>query len=519
MSSNGANSKPSALGSTVSNSDPMKIISTDMSYIDSADLFEKVSDQPWAMFLDSGRVREKNKTDDAAVVVDSTNVVTPISKHANYDVLAIKPHATLVFDGSQTLFNNHTVEESLLGDPLAILQSAIPCIENPEKHEYVPGAIGYFSYDLARQFEEIPNLAEDKESLPMMAMAIYYVVVVVNHKDQKTTILQLGDSSEVQAVVNEWCDLIEWCKDFDDEFGPIGSVEENELDQSHLGGLLSGLLKENMGRDIYRKRFNRIRDYTVDGDCYQVNLTKQFSAQVTGDGWPTYRYLRENSPAPYGAYMNFPFAQVLSNSPESFIQCRERQVTTSPIKGTRPRNLQNKAVDKANANALFNSPKDRAENVMIVDLMRNDLSRCCELGSVKVPHLFEVHSFANVHHLISTVCGILRENLHALDLLRSCFPGGSITGAPKIRAMEIIEELEPTRRGLYCGAIGYVGVDGNLETNIAIRTIVVKDGVARYSAGGGLVIDSEVEAEYQELLDKSRMMTEALFKNKRSVSN
>jgi para-aminobenzoate synthetase component 1 len=151
--------------------------------------------------------------------------------------------------------------------------------------------------------------------------------------------------------------------------------------------------------------------------------------------------------------------------------------------------------------------------------MRNDLSRCCELGSVTVPYLFEVHSFANVHHLISTVCGTLRKNLHALDLLRSCFPGGSITGAPKIRAMEIIEELEPTRRGLYCGAIGYVGVDGNLETNIAIRTIVVKDGVARYSAGGGLVIDSEVEAEYQELLDKSRMMTEALFKNKLSVKN
>ena len=156
---------------------------------------------------------------------------------------------------------------------------------------------------------------------------------------------------------------------------------------------------------------------------------------------------------------------------------------------------------------------------MIVDLMRNDLSRCCELGSVKVPKLFKVHSFANVHHLISTVTGKLKKELHAIDLFRACFPGGSITGAPKIRAMEIIEELEPTRRGLYCGSIGYIGVDGSLETNIAIRTIVVKDGVARYSAGGGLVIDSEVEDEYQELLDKARMMTEALFKNKRPANN
>jgi para-aminobenzoate synthetase component 1 len=505
----------SAVDSPDSNSKAMKIISTELAYIESTDLFDKVSDQPWAMFLDSGRATIKSTSDGPA------DGVTPISKHANYDVIAIKPHATLVFNGTQTLFTNRTVEEPLLGDPLAILQSAIPSVENPENHEYVPGAIGYFSYDLARQFEDIPNLADDEESLPMMAMAIYYVVVVVNHKDKKTTLLQLGDSAEVQAVANEWRDLIEWCNDFDDEFGPVGDLEENEPDeaeQNSFGGLLSGLLKENMGRDIYRKRFKRIRDYTVDGDCYQVNLTKQFSVQVTGDGWPTYRYLRKNSPAPYGAYMNFPFAQVLSNSPESFIQCRNGEVTTSPIKGTRPRNLDNKAVDKANANALFNSPKDRAENVMIVDLMRNDLSRCCELGSVKTPRLFEVHSFANVHHLISTVRGTLRKSLHSLDLLRSCFPGGSITGAPKIRAMEIIEELEPTRRGLYCGAIGYVGVDGNLETNIAIRTIVVKDGVARYSAGGGLVIDSEVEAEYQELLDKSRMMTEALFKNKRPVS-
>lgn len=494
-------------------SSTMKIVCTDLSYVNSVELFEKVADQPWAMFLDSGRLRGacKDSFHDADADISA-------SKNANFDILAIKPHINLVFDGKQTVFTNGTVVERLYGDPMAILQAAIPKVDNPEKHDYVPGAIGYFSYDLARQFEEIPNLAKDSEALPMMAMGIYYVVVVVDHYKQKISLLQIGDSLETQSIVSEWIDLVECCGDFADDSNLESSGFDSlssEAQPFELGGLLAGMLQENMGRDIYRKRFKRIRDYTIAGDCYQVNLTKQFSAQVTGDGWLTYRYLRNKSPAPYGAFMNFPFAQVLSNSPESFIQSRDRQVRTSPIKGTKPRNHENEAVDKANAYALFHSQKDRAENVMIVDLMRNDLSRCCELGSVKVPQLFEVHSFANVHHLISTVTGVLRADLHSLDLLRSCFPGGSITGAPKIRAMEIIEELEPTRRGLYCGSIGYIGVDGNMETNIAIRTIVVKDGVARYSAGGGLVIDSEVESEYQELLDKSRMMTEALFKNKR----
>jgi para-aminobenzoate synthetase component 1 len=271
---------------------------------------------------------------------------------------------------------------------------------------------------------------------------------------------------------------------------------------------------ENMTPAEYKEKFDRVRRYSIDGDCYQVNLTKRFSCEVSGSGWATYRQLRDDSPAPYGAFLQLPFAEVLSNSPENFIQCRQGKVSTRPIKGTRPRDHRDQERDKEIARELKNSEKDRAENLMIVDLMRNDLSRCCETGSVEVPKLFALHSFANVHHLISTITGKLRQDLHVLDLLRSCFPGGSITGAPKIRAMEIIEELEPHRRGLYCGAIGYVGLDGSLETNIAIRTIVVKDGVARFSAGGGLVIDSVVDDEYQELLDKARMMRGVLFPHK-----
>ena len=482
----------------------MRIVATHLPYVNSADLFEKVAHQPWAVFLDSGQL-EKGLA---------------VTEHVNFDVLAIKPQSTLVFDGEQTLLTEGAATECLNGDPLAILKSVLPTVENPEQHAYVPGSIGYFSYDLARYYEALPVLADDPESLPVMAVGIYHVVIVVDHKQQKTTLLQIEpDGSDTQAIAAEWQVLIQGqLNPAHDSPAPMVLGSESANVGAGCDGLVSGVLQENMSRADYARHFSRIREYTLKGDCYQVNLTKQFSVPADGEAWPTYRYLREKSPAPYGAFMHFPFATVLSNSPESFIQCRDRQVTTSPIKGTSPRNHLDLTIDKANADALLNSPKDRAENLMIVDLMRNDLSRCCELGSVTVPKLFEVHSFANVHHLISRVCGVLNTNTHALDLLRSCFPGGSITGAPKIRAMQIIEELEPTRRGLYCGAIGYIGVDGNLETSIAIRTIVVKDGVARYSAGGGLVVDSEEESEYQELLDKSKMMKKALFRNSSTLS-
>ncbi len=462
-------------------------------YLDSAALFEKVVDQPWAIFLDSGVINNEE----------------PSNLHADFDVLAIKPSTTLICEGDVTTFRRGTVNQTLYGDPVDILKASIKDAVRDESIQspYVPGALGYFSYDLARRYVSLANVASDDVDLPEMAMGIYNVILVVDHKQQCSYLVSYGDHPSTLDLIEEWTDLIESQLNVSDVFEDFSELDETDA------GALSGLLEENIDRHTYRQLFKRVREYTVEGDCYQVNLTKRFSAQVSGDLWPTYRYLRSRSPAPYGAFMNLPFAQILSNSPESFIQCRERQVVTSPIKGTRARAHHNKAVDQAIGRSLQLSPKDRAENVMIVDLMRNDLGRCCELGSIEVPYLFELYSFANVHHLISTVTGVLREDLHSLDLFKQCFPGGSITGAPKIRAMEIIEELEPTRRGLYCGSIACVGMDGSLQTSIAIRTIVVKDGKARYSSGGGLVVDSQVEDEYQELLDKSKMMTSALFKN------
>lgn len=472
----------------------MKLSVSELPYVKSADVFDKVADQPWSMLLDSGVLAPNSRSKQAG----------------GFDVLAIKPHATLVFDGEVSHLRSGAIQQALLGDPMEILKTVIPEAENAAELEapYLPGAIGYFSYDLARQFEDIPCVAKDDEGLPPLAMGIYHVVLVIDHKKLCCFLIQLGDSEDTLAIVEEWRTLVDIETTFIEEL-----VDEPDFSYhpERYGGLVCGLLDESMDSQVYERAFDRVKDYIVEGDCYQVNLTKRFSVEATGDPWITYRFLRSISPAPYGAYFNLPFAQVLSNSPESFIQCRAGQVVTSPIKGTRSRSHQSALIDRQVAQELQKSEKDRAENLMIVDLMRNDLSRCCELHSVKVPALFELHSFANVHHLISTVTGTLKTHLHALDLFRSCFPGGSITGAPKIRAMEIIEELEPYRRGLYCGAIGYVGCDGSLETNIAIRTAIYKDGVAHYSAGGGIVNDSTVDTEYQELLDKVRMITNALF--------
>ena len=268
-------------------------------------------------------------------------------------------------------------------------------------------------------------------------------------------------------------------------------------------------INSNMDKAFYTQAFNRIKQYLKDGDCYQVNLAQRFGARCEGDPWMAYQTLRELNAAPFSCYLNLPEVQILSSSPERFLKLTKGVVETKPIKGTRPRK-QDDAEDRQQIKSLENSHKDRAENLMIVDLLRNDISKTCEKGSVKVPVIFDVESYATVHHLVSTVTGILADDQHALDLLKSCFPGGSITGAPKIRAMEIIEELEPNRRGVYCGAIGYIGFDGNMDTNIAIRTLVHSKNTIRFWAGGGIVNDSVMEEEYQESFDKAAAMLDLL---------
>jgi len=266
---------------------------------------------------------------------------------------------------------------------------------------------------------------------------------------------------------------------------------------------LHGEVRSNFTPETYAAAFARIQHYLHAGDCYQINLAQRFSAPATGDGFGAYCQLRQLSPAPYSAFLNFPDGQILCASPERFLQISGRQVETKPIKGTRRRS-EDKQQNQQLVDELRTHPKDRAENLMIVDLLRNDLSQSCH--TVRVPKLFEVESFAHVHHLVSTITAQLRPDRDALDVLRDCFPGGSITGAPKQRAMHIIDELEPHPRGVYCGAIGYIGFDGNMDSNIVIRTLVYRAGEIACWAGGGIVADSDCAAEYQETLDKATAM-------------
>jgi para-aminobenzoate synthetase component 1 len=274
---------------------------------------------------------------------------------------------------------------------------------------------------------------------------------------------------------------------------------------------VQGRVSSNFTRHSYECAYAQVQSYLQAGDCYQINLAQRFSAKATGDAFSAYLQLRQLSPAPYSAFLNLPDVQILCASPERFLNVQNGTVETKPIKGTRPRSSDN-ATDQQLADELALHPKDRAENLMIVDLLRNDLSKSCIPGSVRVPKLFEVESYANVHHLVSTIQCRLDVDRDALDVLRDCFPGGSITGAPKHRAMQIIEQLEPNRRGVYCGAIGYIGFDGNMDTNIVIRTLVYSGGEIRCWAGGGIVADSEAAAEYQETLDKASAMLKLLQK-------
>jgi len=261
----------------------------------------------------------------------------------------------------------------------------------------------------------------------------------------------------------------------------------------------------------------RVRDYIVAGDIFQANLSQRFQAPLVEPAFDLYARLRRGNPAAFAAYLDFGEVQVMSASPERFLRLDEngRHVETRPIKGTRPRGL-GPMHDAALGRALSESDKDRAENVMIVDLLRNDLSRVCRPGTVRVPELFALEQHPTVHHLVSTVVGELDPAADAIDLLRAAFPGGSITGAPKVRAMEIIAELEPSRRGVYCGAIGYVSTTGALDTSIVIRTYLALRGRVYFQAGGGIVADSDPELEYRETLDKARALIGALHASSKS---
>ena len=427
--------------------------------VDAAAFFEAVRDLDWPIWLDSGR---------------------PASRSGRYDIISAAPVKRLRVPSAALCDVEAQLRAPLRGYPP--WRSPLP---------FTGGLIGFLSYELGRLWSGMRAHTQDRLADDLCA-GIYDWALVIDHRRCSATLVGRGTTTESREL---WALLCE----------RLSTLPASPQPQAQAGR------KVSLGRSgaDYGEGFRHIQHYIREGDVYQVNYTRRLLAETSEDAWSLYRRLRALSPAPYGAFLDFGDYQVLSNSPEQFVSLEGDRVQTRPIKGTRPRG-NTPLADASLREALHASDKDRAENLMIVDLLRNDLGRVCRPGSIEVPELFAVESFAKVHHLVSTVTGRLAAGRDAVDLLRACFPGGSITGAPKRRAMQIIDELEPVSRELYCGSVFRLGFDGRLDSNIAIRTVLKRDRQLCYWTGGGIVADSRVDGEYRESEDKARAFLELL---------
>lgn len=441
---------------------------------DSCEVFERIRDLPHAVLLDSSY---------------------PHASTGRYDILTAQPWCTDVPGlpaGSRegeckaffsTLKQFHA--EHYRG--IQPVSSDIP---------FCGGILGYLGYDLGKGLHGIRSTGESYH-FPSVQLYAYDWCVIQDHLLQRATLVMQPRVEQAQRH-----DLLTRLRQ------PVAQTTPD----FHL----TGRFTTNTDPAQYRTSFERIQDYIQAGDCYQVNLSQCFSANFSGDPWHAYRALRGVAAAPFSAYLTLPHdAALMCLSPEHFLSLHGHRVETSPIKGTRPRH-NDPLADAQAQRELRASHKDRAENLMIVDLLRNDLGRSCLPGSIHVDRLFDVQSFPTVHHLVSTISGELRPGLSAWDLLCDSFPGGSITGAPKRRAMEIIDELEPHERQVYCGSVIYVSADGRMDSNIAIRSLLYENGVVRCWGGGGIVADSDWEQEYQECYDKVGRFLSALEQSVRT---
>ena len=366
--------------------------------------------------------------------------------------------------------------------------------------------------------EDLPKKAIDDLHLPEGYLAFYDCVVAFDHQEKRVYVASTGfpESEERRRVVRATQRL-------DEVRGRLVATSA-VVDHDEVGGVVAGRRDQggpvnclsNFTQTEYIRAVEAVREYIAAGDVFQVNLAQRFEADLPMLPYELYSYLRQINPAPFAAYLDFGEVQVLSASPERFLSVRGDRVETRPMKGTRPRS-KSTVEDEALAAELLGSEKDQAENVMIVDLERNDLGRMCRFGTVRVRDLLTLERYATVYQLTLTVEGRLLPDRSSIDLLKGCFPGGSISGAPKVRAMEIIDELEPTRRSVYTGSIGYLSFSGEMDLNIAIRTILVKGNKAYFQVGGGITYSSDPEAEYQETLDKAKALLESLSLSPRLV--
>ena len=434
---------------------------------DLADLFVAIRRRPYAMLLLSGGDLDC----------------------AGYSLMGWDPFLVLRAKGDRVSWQRDGAIQVCRGNPFTVLNDLLAALELPGAAPLPPfcaGGLGFLAYDLKNHLEKLPQTAVDDLQLPEMVLAFPRRLVVHDRRGGRFWQVRLtyedpGGQRTAAA---------------DDDIWPPGEP---------LGAYRVGPARSNFTREAYLQALSRIREYIAQGDVYQVNLTQRFSFPLSGEPYYLLQRLFGLNPAPFYAYLNCDDFQVLSTSMERFLYRRGDYLETRPIKGTRPRGA-TPAEDAALRRELADSPKDDAELSMIVDLLRNDLGKVCAPRSVAVQEHKRLEAYQNVYHLVSIVTGRVRPGVNQVDILRATFPGGSITGCPKIRAMEIIDELEPHVRHVYCGAIGYLGLHRNLDLNVAIRTAIISRGQAHFAVGGGVVYDSREEDEFEETIHKGRTL-------------
>ncbi|MGN0334598.1 MAG: aminodeoxychorismate synthase component I [Lachnospiraceae bacterium] len=438
-------------------------------YKEAADIFEIYKEREMAVFLDSALENDLGQ----------------------YSVIGLFPYMVLKEEEGICYRNGIPLEISFEKEMNRQMKEQYE--ENPTNLPLTAGAIGYFSYDYGRKFEDIRSRHPKKITMPEALFAFYDVLIIEDKKQKVIYLTARGETGDREKILDG----------VEEEILRCGTARKPEKHGK------TAEFCPNFEKEEYKQTVGRMISYIVEGDIYIANMTQQLNVKSRKEPYEVYRYLRTHNPAPFAGYFNYGDFQIVSASPERFLQVKDGMIETRPIKGTRKRG-KTPEEDAALKQELKDSSKDRSELLMIVDLERNDLNHVCDPGTVKVTEHFAVETYATVFHLVTTIVGKMKKDLQIMDLIQAAFPGGSITGAPKIRAMEIIDELEHDRRGLYTGSMGFLALDGSCDLNIVIRTAVYQNGVYHLGVGGGITCESELEFEYEETLQKAKAVLEAI---------
>ena len=426
------------------------------------------------------------------------HILLESGRGGRYSVAGLEPEVILQSVPEGLRIQDSSGMKTINGDPLVQLENWLKS-RRTERREGLPdfqgGVIGFLSYDYARKIENLPSLGLDDLEVPDLYFYYLEEWVVFDHHENIlwTMILSDEESDSADRKLEEWTSL--WMG----ALSLTGKNEETPVRHDH------GNIEVSLDEEEFSEAVRKIQSYISQGDVFQVNLSVRQSQDLRTEPYKIYKKLRELNPSPYMSYIQSPDFQIVSGSPELLVKKQGTEVSTRPIAGTRSRG-KDVEEDERLALELINNEKERAEHVMLVDLERNDLGRVCQYGTVEVNEFMVIEKYSHVMHIVSNVRGTLDETKSGADLIRSVFPGGTITGAPKIRTMEIIEELEPVRRGIYTGSIGWIGLNGDMELNIVIRTMLVKEGKGYIQAGAGVVIDSNPKHEYKESLKKAKAL-------------